>query len=111
MGLVDELATIYAGTDHADEVGAIAARLRTMLDDRPRPGKPRPASPGHSTTPWSQEDVWVIAYPDHFQDGARAPLAVMPEALDLLAPVYGWFTQGLKTTDLKTAKALLDELA
>jgi predicted ATPase len=32
------------------------------------------------------------------------------EARDLLAPVYGWFTEGFGTTDLKNAKALLDEL-
>jgi predicted ATPase/class 3 adenylate cyclase len=33
------------------------------------------------------------------------------EARDLLAPVYGWFTEGFGTPDLKQAKALLDELA
>jgi predicted ATPase len=32
------------------------------------------------------------------------------EARDLLAPVYGWFTEGFGTPDLKAAKALLDEL-
>jgi predicted ATPase len=32
------------------------------------------------------------------------------EARDLLAPVYGWFTEGFDTVDLKDAKALLDEL-
>jgi predicted ATPase/class 3 adenylate cyclase len=32
------------------------------------------------------------------------------EACDLLAPVYGWFTEGFDTADLKDAKALLDEL-
>jgi predicted ATPase/class 3 adenylate cyclase len=32
------------------------------------------------------------------------------QAHDLLAPVYGWFTQGFDTLDLKQAKALLDEL-
>jgi class 3 adenylate cyclase/predicted ATPase len=32
------------------------------------------------------------------------------EARDLLAPVYGWFTEGFDTLDLKQAKALLDEL-
>jgi predicted ATPase len=31
-------------------------------------------------------------------------------ARDLLAPVYGWFTEGFDTLDLKDAKALLDEL-
>jgi predicted ATPase len=33
------------------------------------------------------------------------------EARDLLAPVYGWFTEGFDTRDLKEAKALLDALA
>jgi predicted ATPase len=32
------------------------------------------------------------------------------EAHDLLAPIYGWFTEGFDTPDLKEAKALLDEL-
>jgi len=32
------------------------------------------------------------------------------EAHDLLASVYGWFTEGFDTPDLKEAKALLDEL-
>jgi hypothetical protein len=32
------------------------------------------------------------------------------EASDLLTPVYGWFTEGFDTADLKEAKALLDEL-
>jgi predicted ATPase len=35
------------------------------------------------------------------RDGAR----------DLLAPVYGWFTEGFDTLDLKEAKGLLDELS
>jgi predicted ATPase len=33
------------------------------------------------------------------------------KARDLLAPVYGWFTEGSDTLDLKEAKALLHELA
>jgi tetratricopeptide (TPR) repeat protein len=33
------------------------------------------------------------------------------EARELLAPVYGWFTEGFDTRDLKEAKVLLDELA
>jgi predicted ATPase len=32
------------------------------------------------------------------------------QAHELLAPVYGWFTEGFDTLDLKEAKALLDEL-
>ena len=32
------------------------------------------------------------------------------QAHDLLAPVYGWFTEGFDTLDLKEAKALLEQL-
>jgi predicted ATPase len=38
------------------------------------------------------------------QHGKRA------EARDLLAPIYGWFTEGLDTADLQEARALLEEL-
>ena len=38
------------------------------------------------------------------QQGKRA------EAYALLAPVYGWFTEGFDTADLQDAKALLQEL-
>ena len=34
----------------------------------------------------------------------------VPQARQLLAPVYGWFTEGFGTRDLKEAKALLEEL-
>jgi predicted ATPase len=33
------------------------------------------------------------------------------QARELLAPVYGWFTEGFETRDLKEAKGLLEELA
>jgi predicted ATPase len=33
------------------------------------------------------------------------------QAHDLLAPVYGWFTEGFDTLDLKQTKGLLDELS
>ena len=33
------------------------------------------------------------------------------QARELLAPVYGWFTEGFDTRDLKEAKALLAELS
>ena len=32
------------------------------------------------------------------------------QARELLAPVYGWFTEGFDTRDLKDAKSLLNEL-
>jgi predicted ATPase len=39
------------------------------------------------------------------QQGKRA------EACELLAPIYGWFTEGFDTADLRDAKAVLEELA
>jgi predicted ATPase len=33
------------------------------------------------------------------------------EAYDLLEPIYGWFTEGFDTLDLREAKAMVDELA
>jgi predicted ATPase len=36
---------------------------------------------------------------------------MVQQARELLAPVYGWFTEGFNTLDLKEAKALLEELA
>ena len=33
------------------------------------------------------------------------------EAYQLLAPIYGWFTERFDTADLQEAKALLDELS
>jgi predicted ATPase len=33
------------------------------------------------------------------------------EARELLEPIYGWFTEGFDTTDLREARALLDELS
>src|SRR5262249_24919205 len=45
----------------------------------------------------SQAQLWQ-------QQGQRA------EARDLLGPIYGWFTEGFDTHDLRAAKALLEEL-
>jgi predicted ATPase len=39
------------------------------------------------------------------QQGKRA------EAYELLAPLYGWFTEGFDTADLQEAQVLLEELA
>jgi hypothetical protein len=33
------------------------------------------------------------------------------EAHELLAPIYGWFTEAFDTADLQEAKALLDDLS
>jgi len=39
------------------------------------------------------------------QQGKRA------EAREMLAEIYGWFTEGFDTADLKEARTLLEELA
>jgi ATP/maltotriose-dependent transcriptional regulator MalT len=46
--------------------------------------------------------VWIA--------GMWRDLRMPEEAHDLLAPIYGWFTEGFDIPDLKVAKALLDEL-
>jgi predicted ATPase len=55
--------------------------------------------------------------PASFELGAATSLARLwreqgkrAEARDLLAPVYGWFTEGFDTRDLQDAKRLLDDL-
>jgi len=42
--------------------------------------------------------------------GMWRELGMSEEAHDLLAPIYGWFTEGFDTPDLREAKALIDEL-
>ena len=39
------------------------------------------------------------------------PQGKRTEAYELLAPIYGWFTEGFDTADLQEAKALLEALA
>jgi hypothetical protein len=79
--------------------------------DPPKP-KPKPPPPPRPPRP-----------PAHRRQGhSRAPnipslarlrrdQGKVQEARDLLGPVYGWFTEGFDTRDLKDAKALLEELA
>jgi predicted ATPase len=43
--------------------------------------------------------------------GSAATRVAAAKPATSLAPVYGWFTEGFGTPDLKEAKALLDELA
>jgi predicted ATPase len=51
--------------------------------------------------------------PDSFKIAGRLwrDQGKQDKARNLLAPVYGWFTEGFDTLDLKEAKALLEELA
>jgi hypothetical protein len=56
-------------------------------------------------------EVGGIAENDSGTDRLQRYQERRAEAPDRLAAVYGWFTEGFDTTDLKEAKALLDELA
>ena len=61
------------------------------------------------------EDAPVVDVASHVVVGAddvevARDQARRAEARDLLAPIYGWFTEGFDTRDLVEAKALLDEL-
>ena len=62
---------------------------------------PKPASRTPGRLNCARQSAW------HVCGVIRANAA---EAHDLLAPIYGWFTEGFDTADLKEAKALLDEL-
>jgi predicted ATPase len=68
--------------------------------------------------PWSVDDPETKLSQDCFIVRAATSMARLwhnqgrrKEARELLAPVYGWFTEGFDTRDLKEAKALLEELA
>ena len=84
------------------------ALLAPALEPQP---KPKPAT----VKPWPSLGIRGAVF------GSCAPRPASPgcgrdqgkraEAHDLLAPVYGWFTEGFDTADLKEAKALLDGLA
>ena len=55
-------------------------------------------------TPWMLTEL-AAAYARLWRDQGKRT-----EARDLLAPVYGWFTEGFDTPVLQDAKALLDQL-
>ena len=55
------------------------------------------------TKSWELRTATTIA--ERLQDQGK-----IEAARNVLAPVYNWFTEGFDTHDLKTAKALLDEL-
>ncbi len=62
------------------------------------------AARSQSAKSWELRAATRLARPWHSQGKTT-------EARDLLASVYGWFTEGFDTADLKEAKALLNELS
>jgi predicted ATPase/class 3 adenylate cyclase len=82
--------------------------LRLSEPDRPEAercfGKAMAVAQGQGAKLWELRAATSLARL-WAEQGKRA------QARDLLAPVYGWFTEGFDTQDLKDAKGLLDELA
>jgi predicted ATPase len=87
-----------AGEMHSSRSRLIQKRQKRILIARSRSRVNSKQNPGELRAAMSLARLWRD---QGKQDAAR----------ELLAPVYGWFTEGFDTLDLKEAKALLDELA
>jgi predicted ATPase len=93
---------------------AEVCRLRGVLLLR-QPGTPQAEAEG-----WLQRALDVARRQEAKSLELRAAMSLArlwqqqgqrTEAYELLAPIYGWFTEGFDTADLQEAKALLDELS
>ena len=80
----------------------------------------QPGTPQAEAEAWSQRALDVARRQEAKSLELRAAMNLSrlwqqqgkpAEAPALLAPIYGWFTEGFDTADLQEAKALLDELA
>ena len=85
------------GKSHSSRSRLIQKRQKRILIARSRSRVNSKQNPGELRAAMSIARLWR-------DQGKRE------EARELLAPVYGWFTEGFDTLDLKEAKALLDEL-
>lgn len=85
--------------------GSKAGCSRSKVTWKARSAIPRLARPGAPAT----GEVLGTPHCDKLCTAHVRPGADQ-EAYDLLEPIYGWFTEGFDTLDLKQAKALLDEL-
>jgi predicted ATPase len=93
---------------------AEVARLRGVLLSR------QPGTPQAEVETWLQRALDVACRQEAKALELRAAMSLARlwqqqskchEARELLAPIYGWFTEGFDTADLKEAKALLQALA
>ena len=111
-GWIDEAVTLIARTgqrSHEAEILRIAGEI-TLLEPTPYTGKAeayfnRALAVARQQEAKSWELRAAMSIARLWRDRGKRD-----EARDLLAPVYGWFTEGFDTRDLKEAKALLDEL-
>ena len=67
--------------------------------------------PGVACRGYAAWTLWSLGYPAQALARLWQHQGKQSEADELLAPVYGWFTEGFDTADLQDAKALLAELA
>jgi predicted ATPase len=90
------------------------SRLRGVLFLR------QPGIPQAETEAWLQRALDVARHQEAKSLELRAAMSLarlwqqqgkQAEARELLAPIYGWFTEGFDTADLQEAKALLEEFA
>ena len=79
----------------------------------------QPGTPQAEAETWLQQALDVARRQEAKSLELRAAMSLgrlwqqqgkQAEAHALLAPVYGWFTEGFDTADLQEAKALLEEL-
>jgi class 3 adenylate cyclase len=88
--MASEIALLPSEGDHAKAEGYLGRALAVAREQR--------------TKSWELRAALGIAR--LWRDQGKSQ-----QAHELLAPVYGWFTEGFGTLDLKNAKALLDQLA
>jgi predicted ATPase len=84
---------LFSRLRHPGSIAALTSIILSVVADDPDPSKARVILQHKGTL-----RLW--------RDQGK-----LQQARELLAPVYGWFTEGFDTRDLKDAKALLDELA
>ena len=86
--------------------GSCCCGRPSRMRPRPKPASSRPSTVARRQQAKSWELRAAMSLARLWQQqGKRA------EARELLAPIYGWFTEGFDTADLQEAKALLDALS
>ena len=90
------------------EINCVAGEIALRSPERDATKAEAYFEPALAVARQQQAKSWELRAAIHGAALARSGQA--HEARELLAPVYGWFTEGFDTLDLKEAKALLDEL-
>jgi predicted ATPase len=112
LRLLAEALTAFEASGRGDELTEVYRLQGELLQRQPAPDAPQAEAcfqQALAVARRQQAKSWELRAAMSLarlwqQQGKRA------EAHELLAPVYGWFTEGFDTADLKDAKALLQEL-